>query len=261
MPLDANATLMEIQQRYAKANANPTFNALVLGGYGSGKTRLLRTCRKPILVHSFDPGGSKTNKEFASDPTNGMIVEDRFEKEDPNNPTVWNAWKREMQDLQVAKVFDVLGTYVIDSFSLWSECWSNMYAKMKGRADNIIQLQDYQVFRNAVRDYVKAFTGLPCDFIMTGHLTMEKDEVTGQTYAELMTFKSLMRYVPMLFDEVYVLRSNSTSKGPEYQLLTAPVDRYQARTRIGTDGKFEPVEKPDFKILLEKAGYPAELIH
>jgi ABC-type phosphate transport system ATPase subunit len=53
-------TFDRVKQYYAdEAERQQTLNALICGDSGSGKTSLLRTCRRPILVHSFDPGGNK----------------------------------------------------------------------------------------------------------------------------------------------------------------------------------------------------------
>ena len=101
-------TAQEIHEMYQKsASANST-NFLIYGGGGTAKTSLLRTCRTPVLVHSFDPGGcsvlegqSPFYKDYDTCIDNGKIlVDSRFEKEDPKNPRAFEEWDREYHRLK-----------------------------------------------------------------------------------------------------------------------------------------------------------------
>ena len=49
----------EIQNLYRQDKNQQTFNCLILGEMGTGKTHLLQTCRRPIHIDSFDPGGKR----------------------------------------------------------------------------------------------------------------------------------------------------------------------------------------------------------
>jgi len=241
------------------------FNALILGFQGTGKTHLLKTCRLPVLIHSFDPGGTKhLRKEMLE----GKIVADtRFEKEDMNDPTAYSLWEDEFFRLRSMNAFAEVGTYCIDSFTTWFDALKDQICRRKGlptklaaqyrgatgRAVGLLEQQDWQVAGNIVKDMTKLCADLPCDFILTGHTLLEKEEVSGRMIAFFNAIPSLRINVPILFDEIYIMEAEETTAGIRRSLLTAPTGRYIARTRIGSE-KFELHEEPNIKHLLKKAG-------
>ena len=103
---------------------------------------------------------------------------------------------------------------------------------------------------------VKVFLNLPCNVVVTGHLEATKNEVSGAVSYRFMTTGKAETTIPLEFDDVWVADTKKTSKGVEYQLITARTGAYLATTRIGR-GKFETFEKPDIAYLLKKAGRDA----
>jgi len=268
-PLNIKAELEKLRKMYTADIGQGTFNALILGQIGVGKTTILRTCRMPLLVHSFDPGGTKVLKEEIK--AGKAFVDTRFEREDASNPTAYMAWEREFLRLRSGGFFKGIGTYCIDSFTTWLDALKNQIAVKKSmksksaaayrgaidRDVGLLEIQDWQVIGNVVRDMTKLCTSVGCDFVMTGHLMLEKEEVSGRMIAFFATIPSLRINVPLLFDEIYVLQCTETSSGITRRILTQPTGRDVARTRIGA-GKFDVYEEPDIKKLLAKAGMPTE---
>ena len=78
--LKAKRTFADISKMYSEDKAQEKLNALVLGTYGSGKTTLAATCPSPVLIHSFDPGGTKGLK--AEIEAGKIFVDTRFEHDD-----------------------------------------------------------------------------------------------------------------------------------------------------------------------------------
>ena len=95
--------------------------------------------------------------------------------------------------------------------------------------------------------------GLPCHVIVTGHIGLTRDEVTGGMESGLMLAGKNSEKVPLVFDEKYVTRTITKSSGTTYELLVKNEGRYKAETRIGGI-KFNPIEEPNIKALLKKAG-------
>lgn len=252
-PLDVKTEFSAIRTRYKEDKSRDTYNALILGKFGTGKTYLLQTCRAPILLHSFDPGGPKTIKKAIED---GRVLVQSFEADDPKNPTQFTAWERELDRMRTSGFFSNIGTLAIDSSTTWVQAIANRIAKMQGRTDGVLKIQDYQILGMAVKQALACCTSLPCDFILTGHIETEKDEVTGKSETAISLIPSLQKFLPLLFDEVYVSMVIEDSKGLHYKLLTRSTGQYTARTRLGTDGKFEMYEEPNIKALLKKANYP-----
>ena len=55
--LDARKQAAELAEKYKNDRKQRSFNLLLLGEMGSGKTFLIRTARKPVHIDSFDPVG------------------------------------------------------------------------------------------------------------------------------------------------------------------------------------------------------------
>jgi len=249
--LKAKQKLEEIMAYYRSDKGQQTFNAIIAGDMGTGKTTILRTARKPVLVHSFDPGGTKVLRPEIE---KGLIIPDtRFEAEDPKNPTAFRLWEQEFKQLRESGVFEEIGTFAIDSITTFADALMNEILRKAGRSNGVPYQQDYLVQINVLRDYMKILTTLPCDVILTAHLDPLKDELTGKVAMQIMVTGKLRVKIPLLFDEIYVATTKRTSKGVEYVLLTRNDGYYQARTRIGRD-VFETYEKPDIEYLLKKAG-------
>lgn len=251
--LDVKVELDKLRAMYTKDIAGGTTNICLLGDLGVGKTSILSTARMPVLVHSFDPGGCKLHHLQPLIKEGKIIVDSRFEKEDGKKPTAYKEWESEFERLRMGNVFSGLGTYVIDSFTTWLAALKNEIVKRKGRSEGVLQLQDWQVIMNVVIDMTKLCTALPCDFILTGHLSLEKDEVSGRMLARFKSIPSLQIDVPLLFDEIWVMLSEEVKNGTERRILTQSTGKYTARTRIGSQ-VFEMYEEADIKKMLKKAG-------
>jgi len=254
----------KLKKLYDNDPRSSSFNAIIYGGTGSGKTSLLRTCRLPLHVDSFDPGGSKVLQgeailngvTYPDEMSRGNIVVDsRFEVEEPAKPAAAKLWDEEFHRRKKMGYFDHIGTYVIDSMTTWAQDIMYEIIKKAGRGGGQPFQNDWlpqmTVIENALRDIIS----LPCDCILLGHDNADKDEATGKMFISLMITGKLVRRVPLLFDEMYVAMTKETSKGIEYQLLTQKTGLYQARSRLANRGQLETYEVPDIKNILKKTGW------
>lgn len=253
--IDLASYIRDVREMYNQDLAQHTFNCLLLGEVGSGKTHMISTARRPILIHSFDPGGTKIKPLRDGEKEGWVAIDSRFETDRMKSPEAYKLWESEFESLFRNNIFDGVGTYVIDSFSLFTLSLKYKILKDQGRKDGVMTMHDWQVLGNIVIDMVKVTNSLPCDVIYTGHLSLEKDDVTGKQKAMISTIPSLQTTLPQIFDEIYVLEANETPQGIDRSIVTANTGKYQARTRIGS-GVFDTREPADFKSLLEKAGFP-----
>jgi len=253
--LDIKKELSAIQDMYNESGRTKTFNAIVYGSMGTGKTCSIKTCRKPVLIHSFDPGGTKTIRDAIKE--GGIYVDSRFETENPAVPTAFAEWDKEYHRLKDGGVFNKLGTYVIDSGTTWSSAAMNVVLKKAGRPGGTPQQNDYLPTMVMLENAIKDITSLPCDFIFICHEDADKDEATGRMFIGPLLIGKLKYRIPSLFDEVYYATTKETSQGVSYWFLTRSTGLYKARTRLGAGGKFETYEPQDFKALLKKAGFDA----
>ena len=255
MPLDIRKEFSLIREQYD--NTERHFNALIMGDSGTGKTYGLRTARLPVLIHSFDPGGTISLRDEID--AGKVIADTRFELEDPRNPSSFRLWEKAIGDLRNKSMFEHIGTYVIDSITNWTDSIMNQLVKEKGRSGGKPSMEDYLMQAIAIKSWIQIITTLPCDCIVIGHLQIEKDETTGKMISSLlMTGKKLPPRLPLLFDEVYVTITKPTPKGVDYFYLTRNDNFLKARSRLSKGGLLDMYENQDIKGILKKVGYNYE---
>lgn len=252
--LDIKATIQGLRDQYTSDLAQGSLNALIVGEMGSGKTHLLKTARKPVLVYSFDPGGTKT---LRSEIKRGEIVpvtSMENEAESMKHDRAWKDFESTFERHRRKGVFNHIGTVAIDSFTTALHALIRSVAVRENRDYSVLAIQDWQVVGNVIRDLVKVFTNLPCDFICTAHVDFTKDEVAGGLKSSIKAPPSLKIDLPLLFDEIYFLESREVGGQISRKLITQNTGKFECRTRIGSDGRFEVREDPNIKDLLKKAG-------
>ncbi|GAI84421.1 unnamed protein product, partial [marine sediment metagenome] len=205
--LHVKASLDEIAAIYSTdLDRNQSTNFMVIGDLGSGKTSLSGTARLPMLVHSFDPGGTQVRQlrsliRSRDNPTGQVIVDTRFEMEDAFAPFAYRLWESELQKLIQAGVFANMGTYMIDSLTTWSAACGYEFLKQKGKLAS--RDTSYGYFRivldTMVNEMVK-LAALPCDVIVTAHIDYDKNEITGEKFAHPMVVGQSRVRIPIVFD-------------------------------------------------------------
>lgn len=244
------AAFLAARRRYEEDSRTDSTNFLLMGEHGTGKTFSLRTARKPVYVHQFDPGGANSLNSLIK--KGQVIVDAQFQRESAKKPTAFAKWDMEFQQMRRDKLFDHIGTYVIDSATTWGEAILNEVLKRSGRAGQVPQIQDYNVQILTMKDYIKVCCGLPCDFVLTAHLEYIKDEERGKIIAVPLVTGKFSEYLPLLFDEVYVAQTVVKGSGTTYRWLTQNDGKFRARSRLAEAGKINKYEPPSFKKILRK---------
>ena len=242
----------KLKTMYNEDQSNHSFNCLLLGESGSGKTFLTRTARKPVHIDSFDPGGAKGLDDFIQ--RGEIIVDSRYGSEDPRKSFAFELWKKEMARREQMGYFEMLGTYVLDSSTTWAESIMNEILKRAGLAGGAPRFtHDYNPQKIEIRNWLRELLALPCDFILTGHLESYKDEVTGGVSYRYATTGKGVQTIPLLFDEIWVMNPKSGSKGVDYRILTQSTGTYVARSRLAKEGLLQQYEEANIKGILKKA--------
>lgn len=261
MPYDYKAEVKRVRDYYASDPLQKRFSALITGESGSGKTFLARTCRFPIHIDSFDPGGTKCLRKWIE--SGDIIADTRWENEDPYKPSVYEEWKKDTDLRFETGYFNNFGTYILDSLSTFGDAIMNSVldkADIAGQQPRF--RKDYAPQKIDLVNRVKKFMTLPCDFIVTGHLDRLQEPIGKDKYGDpIYDVKFRLRVtgnavvtVPMLFDELYIVKGKETSTGPTAVLVTYAQGKYLARSRLRSDGKLDVEENADVKKLLSKIG-------
>jgi len=248
----------KIRRMYEEDPRNATFNAIIHGPIKVGKTSLLKTCPKPILVHSFDPGGTDVLKDMIA--TGEVLADTQYESEDPFKPKSCRLWEDSFNYLYQKNFFDHIGTFAIDSMTTWAQVI--MYevirrAALKKKDRNPGEApreQDWLPQMAFIENYMRKFLSLPCNCILLGHSDQPKDR-EGNATGDLgiMITGKLRERVPALFSEIYYLRMKDF-KAETRELLVKPVYGIQVGTRLGSGGKLDKIEEPDIKKIMKKVG-------
>jgi hypothetical protein len=235
----------------AKGRTNKA-NVLLYGDFGTGKTTMIGTAPKPIWLHSFDPGGTTTSALQPLIESGDIVVQD-FSGDSYKTPRRFREWEREFDQMVRDGVFAHIGTFALDSMTKWADSLIHEVVNKGGmKNDGIPQLRDYLVQQMAAVDYLEKFCDLPCNVIVTGHIGLEKDEVTGKMETGLLLAGKLSGKVPLVFDEKWLTRTEG-KRDVRYVVQTRNDGYYKAETRMG-GGKFAQFEEPNFQELLRKAG-------
>ena len=264
--LDARIEAEKLRTKYTSDPRLQSFRVLVTGEGKTGKTHLLRSARRPVHIDSFDPGGTLVLRDLIA---KGDIIADTvYELEDREKPTAFREWCRTFEQRVRSKYFESIGTYSLDSSTMWADAimnWVLDAAKIAGKAPR--WAHDYIPQKVEIQNWMRRILSLPCDIVVTGHLDGiyeatvlnrgSKDEETVQVltgYKYMTTGKGAV-IIPLMFDEHWTTFAEEKGLGTEYKLLTAKWKLYRAGTRIGR-GVFSTFEVPDIKALLKKAGWP-----
>lgn len=237
-----------------------TVSWLLAGDFGTGKTFTCSTARTPILFYMFDPGGADLPRiRRMEDAGTALVIRD-FEQDDPKKPTAFDGWQKMHFQFKKEGVYERFGTVVIDNLTTFSRAAQNFALSVQGRAGGTMQLQDWGIFLQAISGGIKDCCSLPCDFILTSHLDMQRDDVTGSLVTSLSVSGQSAKVLPTFFSEVYITDTiipNGSDKSVDYRVITRPYGRYRARTRIGSE-TFSLFEIPDLSALRAKAGRAIE---
>lgn len=264
MSLDILKEVEALQKMYSESQKTKT-NFFVYGDKGGGKTTLCTTAPRPILIDSFDDGGTQSIMDEIKE---GWILADtRWEKDPVEEPRKWVEWLTEMDRRRREGFFDAIGTYCLDSLTTLQQLSMNYTLKQKGRKDGIPEAgkgkdNDYVVSQTGIERVINGILDLPCNVIITAHPDFTKDEETKVRYIGPAVTGNLKVRLPLLFSEFYYMKSEvayvkqgSTMVGQQtYSLLTRPDGLFRASTRLGRKGKFDIWEKADIRYLLEKGG-------
>lgn len=254
-----------IKANYLERPQSEVATVLLYGDYATGKTTTaITTVPEPVHVDMFDPGGERTRavREAAQDPNRNIIIDNRWQNDSWKKPWAFKAWEQDFRARLREGYFEAMGTYVLDSITYWSNSMMYRILEMGGkksgsRTGSTPELQDYMTQQLTAVDYIGQFTNLPCHVVVTGHIGMVRDEVTGSIQTGLLLAGKLSEKVPLAFCEKYVARVEMDAGTRKHFVQCHTDKRYQAETRIGA-GLLNDKEPQDLRAIFKKCGISYE---
>lgn len=248
----------ETNKHFQENTSDENINYFIFGPSKVGKTTLLATARRPVYIFQFDPGGSRVEGLRKGIKEGWIIVDSRYEQDDPKDPKKWDLFTKDVKTKKKTGFFDHVGTVVVDSLTTMNKVAMNHVLSQAKRAGTHPYQQDWPIQMAYVYNLITLLLQTNCDTIFLAHDDLQKDELTGAiTYEPLVSGKH-RRQLPILFDELLVMGAKKNGKNVERYILTQPVQRYKSvGSRIGGT-KFKDEMAPDLRAMREIAGFPME---
>jgi len=258
---------------FSSASCKPVvrrFICILYGNSGSGKSSTCATARRPILWHSFDPGGAESEKVWphvALKPEDlggekYILLNNAFEFDSPTNPSAMKNWAMEFQRLKENRLFDFFATWVIDSLTLFSDANMSQHLSIIGRDIPYMEkgwgkTNDYADAANKFKRVMKEVLSVPIDIVMTGHPDVTTDTLNeNKKKSSLLLPGALKETLPIYVSEYYISEVTNTPKGSDYRLRTRTDGVYAAKSRKAS--LLNEYEEPNLLSIMKKAGYNYE---
>lgn len=258
-PTEAANLLKKLREAYSSEDMTQHLRFLIYGTSGSGKTYSLRTARYPLLIDSFDPGGSTALSDLVAN-GNALVVSE-YERENARKPTAFKAWDDNFDKLEKAGVFNSVGTYVLDSATTWATAALNYVMFKAGRAGMTPQQNDWYPQMTLLELGIKRILSLPCDVVFLCHDDIMQDEITKRIFRMPLFTGKLRKRIPLLFSEIYYADVKTTAKGHEYTWRIEKDLMCEARSRlhgIPSNLSVEEIVPQDFGALMKRFHIPYE---
>ena len=221
---------------------------LLLGPTGSGKTSQFLTLPGKKFAYLFDPnallsirGQDVDYEEFL--PT-GVSLDVKSLKKGVAGDTYMGArgsdvylkWEKDFDERKADGFFDAYDVISMDGCTTLLDLIMDRMLTINGRPGQFPQQDDYGPQMVTFTNIMRELTGLGKMIYMTGHLKMDKDELTQRIFRSPLMTGQLREKIPLLFSDIFVTEAQADEKGNvSYSLQTIP-DRYGTPVRTSIKG-------------------------
>lgn len=224
--------------KLSEVKTEGAFKILVYGNSGTGKTCFAAGFPTPMLYLDFDNKVDSAAVYYKNDKVRLADIDVRILS--PNlaqNPIVLlqKIISDELIPQQKAGAMKYK-TLVLDSITTFSAACLNYIVQsnpgIKRNASAQGQqpcLQDFGILKREFQKLIPGLLGLPMNIIMLGHISTEKDDLTGELIRGPLMDGSFAKELSLYFKEVY--RSYVTDKG-EHVLQTKADSKYACRSQV-----------------------------
>lgn len=222
----------------SEVKTDGNLKVLAYGASGSGKTVLGCSFPYPALLLDFDGKADSAAVYFKEDKERLVNIDVRsLAGTLEGNPleALEAIISRELIPQQKTGEMK-FKTLILDSLTTFSSATLNYIVKSNpGIKRNVTKqgsqpgLQDYGILRREFQKIIPGLLSLPCNVVMLGHISTEKDEATGEIFRGPHMDGSFARDLPIYFKEVW--RTFVDDKGVHWA-QTKSDNRYECRSQI-----------------------------
>lgn len=223
------------------SGGNQFVKLMVYGPSGAGKTTFSTSFPGPIGVADFDGKiGSAARYLEVHNPK--KLDEIEFENFQPSavngGVQVYQKFMKWLYSLEMAAKEGKFPfkTIVLDSLTTFAESLtahimaSNPAVK---RVDALTpSMQDYLMVSTNFKPIIHRLLALPCNVVVIGHISQDKDEVTQEINYRPALPGKLPELLPILFGEVYRAFTEVQDGKVQFKAQCRPAGKYVARTEI-----------------------------
>lgn len=212
----------------------------VMGEPGTGKTVGASSFPGPIKFFDFD-GKISSAYSFWKKRDPSRLEQIDYEDCTPKDEKGTSFLEMNRTLGEIKKEFQETGklaykTLVIDSMTTMSQemlNWLVHYETGIKRSRDIKSrkvpgMQDYMIFLPTFREFINLILTLPWNVVCTGHITVDKDELTGEIHRSAAIPGKMSKQLPIYFEEVYV----SFAKDGKYVVQTQADYKYPCRSQL-----------------------------
>lgn len=222
----------------AQLNPNENLKLMIYGPSGTGKTVFATSFPGPIYVLDFDGKVSSAARYWQEHDPNrleAIKVDDFTPSGEPFSKFRAMIAKLESAAANKEKPFP-FKTIVLDSFTTFSDALMRHIMsenkQIKRMEDHTPAMQDYLIFNNHFKPMVQRILSLPCNIVATGHIALDKDEVSGELVKRPLLSGKLPESIPILFEEVYRSFTKEVDEKTRFLAQTRPDGVHVTRTQI-----------------------------
>jgi hypothetical protein len=216
---------------------------LFYGEAGAGKTVLATSFPGPMYVFDFDGKISSAAKfyENQKETLEGIEFDNYTQQGSKDLPYQRFVTKfNELGNLPSDKF--PYATVVLDSITSFGEALmkdemrqnaSSNRSSMNQNKVLVPNMKDYQISINAMKSNLMALLSLPCNVVIIGHVSTDKDELTGAISKQVSIWgKELPGWIPKMVEECYHCYAEEDKGKTKYYAQTRQGKRYVARSQL-----------------------------
>lgn len=226
--------------KLSELKTSDLIRVFVMGEPGTGKTVGATSFPGPLKIFDFDGKVSSAHSYWSKhDPAKLETID--YEDCVPTD-SKGTAFKRMNDSIAKIKAEYVktgqmpFNTLVIDSTTVMATEMLNWLVHFETgikrnkdvKSRTVASMQDYMIFAPTFSDFLFQIFALPWNIVLTGHVQVTQDELTGSIERHAMIPGQMGKKLPIFFPEVYV----SMVKGDKYIVQTKADFKYPCRSQI-----------------------------